>query len=123
MGKSAKFVVAFAKSISSIGLDLEWFRAMDYHQIVKSLELFDGVGPKVSNCIALMSMDKLEAFPVDVWVLRALEQWYSDAPKPKNPKSATKKEYTAIVEWAHDKFGPYAGYAGQYLFYGIEPDK
>ena len=123
LGKSAKFVSTIAKSVASIGIDLEVLRVMDYHQTVRFFERFDGVGPKVSNCIALMSMDKLEAFPVDLWVLRALGQWYSDAPKPQNPKSPNEKEHKEIVEWAHNQFGKYAGYAGQYLFHGINPKK
>ena len=53
LGKSAKYVSATAKLVDSIRLDLKVFRVMDYHQTVSSLERFDGVGPKVSNCIAV----------------------------------------------------------------------
>ncbi|GIS64992.1 MAG: hypothetical protein CM1200mP3_12400 [Chloroflexota bacterium] len=31
---------------------------------------FPGVGDKVANCVLLFSMDKLDAFPVDVWIKR-----------------------------------------------------
>ena len=82
----------------------------------------DGVGLKVASCVALMSLDKVDAFPVDRWVLRALDAGnYADYPIP--PKSFPDGAHRRIISWAQSYFGPYAGYAGQYLFHGIEPNK
>ncbi len=73
----------------------------------KRLEEFKGVGPKVAHCVLFFCMGKMEAFPVDVWVKRVMEQLYFD-------REATAKE---IHQFAQEKFGQYAGYAQQYLFY------
>ena len=35
-----------------------------------------GVGAKVADCVLLFSLDKLESFPIDVWVRRAFDEWY-----------------------------------------------
>ena len=70
-----------------------------------------GIGDKVANCIMLFSLDKLEAFPVDVWIDRALREWYPAVEENK----LTKK---AMRPWAQAYFGRYAGYANQYMFHG-----
>jgi N-glycosylase/DNA lyase len=71
----------------------------------------DGVGDKIANCVLLFSMDKLEAFPVDVWIDRALREWYLRGDDQKMPRSRMRA-------WAQKRFGRYAGYANQYLFHG-----
>ena len=35
-----------------------------------------GVGLKVADCVLLFSLDKTEAFPVDVWVKRVILNHY-----------------------------------------------
>jgi N-glycosylase/DNA lyase len=69
---------------------------------------FPGVGPKIANCVLLFAYGFQEAFPVDVWVLKAIRQLYF--PK-RHPKPSTLRHFTAT------HFGPYAGYAQQYLFH------
>ena len=66
-----------------------------------------GVGPKVANCIMLFSLGKREAFPIDVWMKRIMEELYFDG------KEQCLKTIAAL---ASDKFGEYGGYAQQYLF-------
>ena len=108
LGKSAKYVTAIAKLVSDKGIDLKVIRVLDYHQTVGILELFEGVGPKVSNCIALMAMDKLEAFPVDRHIRRLVSsRWFGGKRTPPDDE---------IIQWAQDHFGHYAGYAGQFIF-------
>jgi N-glycosylase/DNA lyase len=61
--------------------------------------------------VLLFSLDKLEAFPVDVWIDRALREWYFEDSVGKSlPR-------TRMREWAQARFGRYAGYANQYLFH------
>ena len=68
-----------------------------------------GVGDKVANCVALFSLEKLDAFPVDTNIRRALRRTYADgAPASTHPPTTRK--------WAQARFGPYAGYASQFLF-------
>ena len=81
-----------------------------------------GVGLKIASCVALMSLDKTDAFPVDRWILRALTAGnYAGCPPP--GKHLHDRAHKRIISWAQGYFGPYAGYAGQYLFHGIEPHK
>ena len=69
-----------------------------------------GIGPKIADCIAVFSLEKLEAFPIDVWVRRALGEWYfADQKTPPD---------RVLLEWAQGHFGRYGGYAQQYLFHG-----
>lgn len=71
------------------------------------LQKFSGIGPKVADCIMLFSMQKYSAFPVDVWVKRAMQHLYLA------PDVSLRK----IRQFARDKFGLQAGFAQQYLFY------
>lgn len=66
-----------------------------------------GVGEKVANCVMLFSLGFRDAFPVDVWIKRIMENVYfggADTPKDK------------IQKFAKEQFGEYGGYAQQYLF-------
>ena len=111
LGFRAKYVAATARIIAEGGLDLYALREASYDDALESLVALPGVGDKVANCIMLFSLDKLEAFPVDVWIDRALRDWYPTVAE----KKLTKK---AMRPWAQDYFGRYAGYANQYLFHG-----
>ena len=66
-----------------------------------------GVGPKVADCVMLFSMKKAEAFPVDVWIKKIMEELYI--------KEEVPLKY--IEKYAKDKFGEFAGIAQQYLFF------
>ena len=111
LGFRAKYVAAAARIIAEGGLDLYALREASYDDALESLVALPGVGDKVANCIMLFSLDKLEAFPVDVWIDRALRDWYPTVAE----KKLTKK---AMRPWAQDYFGRYAGYANQYMFHG-----
>lgn len=68
---------------------------------------YRGVGPKVANCIMLFGLRDVSAFPVDTWVKHIMNDMYGI------PENDTKQ----MTDFACDKFGKYAGYAQQYLFY------
>ena len=128
----ADSVFAAAEQVCTDTLNLDRLSSTDTSSIdaARRLDACPGIGPKIANCIALMSLDKLDAFAVDVWVLRALERWnyqQKDCPTVKKDSKGKYQFYDSIhwrlIGWAQDYFGPYAGYAGQYLFHGIEPDK
>ena len=91
-------------------LDLEALVAMPYVEAKARLMECAGIGPKIADCIAVFSLEKLDAFPIDVWVRRALVEWYF--PEQKIPQDQV------LLEWAQTHFGRYAGYANQYLFHG-----
>ena len=73
----------------------------------KGIIKFNGVGPKVADCIALFGMFKYDTFPVDVWVKRVMEEFYVE----------DNLSLPKIRKFALDKFGDLAGFAQQYLFY------
>ena len=88
-----------------------------YAQVIAELKQIDGVGHKIADCVALFALNEMGAFPYDRWVHRAMTQWYDDFPAPKGHRVPTNREHRGIADWAARRFGPYAGYAGQYLFY------
>jgi N-glycosylase/DNA lyase len=73
-----------------------------------------GVGEKVANCILLFAYGRAEAFPIDVWVERVLRRLYF----PRNSKT----KHDRLVAFADSHFGPYRGYAQQFLFHWIRKD-
>ena len=109
LGFRAPYVARAAVEVASGTLDLEALRRTPYQQAKTRLMELSGVGPKIADCVLLHSLDKLEAFPIDVWVRRALREWYFGG------KTITDK---LMWEWAQEYFGPHAGYAELYLFHG-----
>ena len=84
----------------------------DTLKIREDLLSLSGVGPKVADCILLFStLKRLEAFPIDVWVRRVMNELYI---KKEDENKVNKKE---IEKVANEKFGNLAGIAQQYLFY------
>ncbi len=73
----------------------------------KLLQKYNGVGPKVADCILLFSGIRKDAFPIDVWVKRVLSDLYLK-------REASTKEIRGFIK---EYFGENAGYAQQYLFY------
>ena len=112
LGFRAPNVFRAAVAVLEGELDLEALRMKQtpYAEAKESLMRLRGIGPKVAACVSLFSLDKLEAFPIDVWIHRELYESHERSEKsPSNKK---------LLEWAQDYFGPYAGYANQYLFHG-----
>ena len=73
-----------------------------------------GIGNKVADCIMLFSLNKLDAFPLDRWMIRILEKYYSNFHL--ETKTITEKQYELLHEKIVSYFGKYAGYAQQFLF-------
>ena len=94
LGFRAAYLHAAARRVADGQLDLAALRRMEYGRALEELLKLHGVGEKIANCALLFSCGHDEAFPVDVWMKRAL----------------------ARVKRRVD-FGPYAGWAQQYLFH------
>jgi len=110
VGYRAPFIADTARAVADGVPDLMTLREVPYEEALRELTLLDGVGDKVANCVLLFSLNKLEAFPVDVWIDRAIREWYLSDVKER----LTRKNMRL---WARDYFGSYAGYANQYLFH------
>ena len=87
--------------------DLEYIKSLPTDECHKALQNFMGVGAKVADCIMLFSMAKKSAFPVDVWIKRAMIHFYL----------APDVSLNKIRVFGRDKFGELSGMAQQYLFY------
>jgi len=74
-----------------------------------------GIGDKVADCILLFSLEKLDAFPLDRWMLRILQKYYFDKFQTIG-KTLTEKKYQSLRNDIVNHFGPYAGYSQQFLF-------
>ena len=108
MGFRAPYLLQTARIISSNQLNLESLRALPTHQARETLCELPGVGEKIANCVLLFAYGFQDAFPVDVWVQKAIRQLYFPKRKP------TAKRLKTFVQ---THFGPNAGYAQQYLFH------
>lgn len=98
---------------SSYDFDLDRISKLNADECHTALQNFKGVGSKVADCIMLFSMRKYSAFPVDVWVKRAMIFFYG----------AEDASLNKIRIFARDKFGELAGFAQQYLFYYARENK
>lgn len=123
LGFRAKRVQETARIVNSKKIDFKALRRLDYEMAKDVLVQLPGVGNKAADCVLLFSMEKLEAFPLDVWMKRIVETHYADhfdetfIKKVSHRKSLSKKEYVEVSMFARNYFGKYAGYAQEYLFH------
>ena len=123
LGYRAKYVQATAKKIHDENINLEKLKSMPYSEARKVLLEFPGVGLKVTDCVLLFSLEKTEAFPVDVWVKRVILNHYANQlPEPfvkklQSHDSLSNTEYEKLAAFARTYFGACAGYAQEYLYH------
>lgn len=81
------------------------------------LMVFAGVGRKVADCVALFSLERLDAIPVDthVWQIACRE---FDASLADKKKSLTPGVYRSVGDHFRARFAPFAGWAHSVLFAG-----
>jgi N-glycosylase/DNA lyase len=123
LGFRAPNLLKAARMVAEGGLEFEALRRAPYEEALRALRGVPGVGRKVADCILLFSLDKPEAFPVDVWVWRVMRELYGRqlrAQLPEEPPSGgagpSERAYRAIQAFAWRRWGRRAGYAQQYLF-------
>ncbi len=110
MGFRAPYLQATARRLAEGTLNLESLRRFSCAEARAALLELPGVGPKIADCVLLFGYGFPEAFPVDVWVRKALLQLYFPRRRP-NPKR--------LDRFIRTYFGPHSGYAQQYLFHHI----
>ena len=108
MGFRAPSLLNAARQIADGRCDLEKIRAMNYAVARAELMKLRGVGGKIADCVLLFAYGFDSAFPVDVWVERALQKLYFPR------RRASEKR---LRKFAATHFGPHAGFAQQYLFH------
>lgn len=106
IGFRANYLYEFIQKI-----DNNWLLKMnilDENEAFEELIQFKGIGPKVANCILLFGLNKRKVFPIDVHIKRIMQKIYFE-----NNETSNKE----IESFALKKFGEYASYIQQYLFY------
>lgn len=97
-GYRAEYIIHAARAVDSGELDLDALARTDTDTAMRALLSVKGVGKKVANCAVLFGLGHMDAFPIDVWMKRALAEHFPPGFDPKT-------------------LGPYAGLAQQYIFY------
>ena len=115
LGYRTKYVKKAAIAVNKGMIDFSSLKKQDYQEARDSLCQVFGIGKKVADCILLFSLDKLEAVPLDRWVLRILQKYYSKEFQI-STKTITEKTYDELHNKIVDHFGKYAGYGQQFLF-------
>ena len=115
VGYRAKFIKEAAKIIDKKEIDFDYLKKCDYQDAKENICQIPGVGNKVADCVLLFSLDKLEAVPLDRWIIRILEKYYSKKFEM-NTKTITEKQYNILHKKIVNHFGPFAGYSQQFLF-------
>lgn len=110
MGFRAPSLLAAAREIAGGRFDLERIRPLPHAEARAELMKLRGVGGKIADCVLLFAYGFEAAFPVDVWIERALQQLYFPRRRASEPR---------LRRFAATHFGPHAGYAQQYLFHYI----
>ena len=96
-GWRGAYVLDAARKVASGTVDLKTAASLPMGEARQALQTIKGVGPKVAECVLLYGLGRLEAFPLDVWMKRAMAQFFPG--------------YTP------ESFGPYAGVAQQAVFH------
>ncbi len=109
-GYRDKYILDAATKIVSGEVDLEKIVNMNDKDAKNTLMKIKGVGGKVADCIMLFSLGRFSVFPKDVWINRILTEVYDV-----NPNDAD--------VFVREKYGCFAGYAQQYLYYYFRTTK
>lgn len=117
LGYRIKAIKALASEIVSGRLDLDFLKRASYYESKKELLQIYGIGNKIADCVLLFSLEKLDAFPIDVWIARALFSHYGWLHKSKSQDKISPQQYQQLSDGARNYFGKYAGYAQQYIYY------
>jgi N-glycosylase/DNA lyase len=108
MGFRAPHLLAAARQIADGKWDLDRPRQLPLAGARAELMKLRGVGGKIADCVLLFAYGFDGAFPVDVWVERALRRLYF----PRRRVTVQRLRHFAATH-----FGPHAGHAQQYLFH------
>jgi N-glycosylase/DNA lyase len=97
LGYRAPYIHSAAESVYHGDTDLEKLSVVSDDELLADLMSLNGVGVKVANCTALFGFHRLNLFPIDVWIQRALDTYYDGT-------------------FPLEKYHPYNGIMQQYIF-------
>jgi N-glycosylase/DNA lyase len=106
LGFRARYIHQTARFLAAHPGWLHETEHLPYAEAKARLCSLPGVGEKVADCVLLFGAGKLEAFPVDTWIIKAMARRYGlDGWTP-----------AQIAHFGRTHFGAHAGLAQQYLF-------
>ncbi len=108
MGFRAPYVRTAAIEVASGNLRFEDLAHLPIEAARERLMRLPGVGLKIADCVLLFSGMHPRAFPMDVWIKRALCRLYF---------RRVRASESRLRKFSATYFGPWAGYAQQYLFH------
>jgi N-glycosylase/DNA lyase len=114
-GYRSMYIIEASKMVVSGEIDFDSLKKSSYEQAKEVLCKVPGIGNKVADCILLFSLEKLESFPLDRWTIRILQKYFPSIFEI-HTKGITDKQYNILHEKTREYFGPYAGFAQQFLF-------
>lgn len=97
-GYRDEYILEASRAVADGSINFSLLRQSSYEEAVRTLKTIRGIGDKVANCIALYGLHHIEGFPVDVWILRVLQEVYQGS-------------------FPKEKYSGYAGILQQYMFY------
>lgn len=98
LGYREKYIKEAANKIANAEFDLDSISQLSNSDALKELKTLTGVGDKVANCILLYGYNKLNSFPIDIWMKKIINE-----------------QYDGKIDIA--SYGNYAGLIQQYMFY------
>lgn len=106
LGFRARHVAQTARFLAGRPEWLDETEALPYPEARERLLMLPGVGEKIADCVLLYGAGRLESFPVDVWILKAMARHYGlEGWTP-----------AQLTRFGRVHFGPFAGFAQQVLF-------
>jgi N-glycosylase/DNA lyase len=108
LGFRAPYLLGSARKLRDGDVNLSALHGVALEEAREQLIQLPGVGLKIADCVLLFGYGFQQAFPVDVWIMRALRQLYFPKRSVKLPR---------LRRFSQTHFGPHSGYAQQYLFH------
>ncbi|MBI5770066.1 MAG: DNA-binding protein [Verrucomicrobia bacterium] len=106
LGFRARFISQTARFLAAHPGWLAETESLPYAEAKARLCTLPGVGEKIADCVLLFGAGRLEAFPVDTWILQSLARRYG----------LTGWKPAQVAQFGRAHFGPHAGLAQQFLF-------
>ncbi len=98
LGYRVPYVISAARMVDNGDIDLKAIASLSDEELLGTLMSVKGVGIKVANCVSLFGYYRINAFPIDVWIARVLEEKYDN-------------------NFPLKRYDGFAGVIQQYMFY------
>ncbi|MEM6821709.1 MAG: DNA glycosylase [Verrucomicrobiota bacterium] len=109
LGYRAKFLLGTARMIENGQFDPNRISNMETEEASNYLQRLPGVGEKIAHCILLYAWRRFDAFPIDVWIARAMHTLYF--------KQKKMPPHSKIHLKSRRLFGAHRGLAQLHLFH------